>query len=137
MIMNLAWVQTDSLVYYRTGFEFSPRKFSIKFMSRLSEICPGFYESELKYTESDALKVLGLKWNPVNDCFSFDSLASPNGMIITKRLVLSFIARLFDPLGFLTPFSVKAKIIFQQLWVLGIEWTPVSLILLPLNLIDG
>ena len=43
-------------------------------------------------------------------------------MIITKGLVLSFIARLFDPLGFLTPFSVKAKIIFQQLWVLGIEW---------------
>ena len=96
-----------------------------KWSSNLCEVRPmekSFNESELKYTESDALKVLGLKWNPVNDCFSFDCLTSPNEMIITKRLVLSFIARLFDPLGFLTPFSVKAKIIFQQLWVLGIEW---------------
>ena len=96
-----------------------------KWSSNLCEVRPmekSFNESEFKYTESDALKVLGLKWNPVNDCFSFDCLTSPNEMIITKRLVLSFIARLFDPLGFLTPFSVKAKIIFQQLWVLGIEW---------------
>ena len=96
-----------------------------KWSSNLCEVRPmekSFNESELKYTESDALKVLGLKWNPVNDCFSFDSLASPNGMIITKQLILSFIARLFDPLGFLTPFSVKAKIIFQQILVLGIEW---------------
>ena len=44
MIMNLARVQTDLLVYYRTGFEFSPRKFSIKFVSQLSEIYQGFWK---------------------------------------------------------------------------------------------
>ena len=37
MIMNLAWVQTDVLVYYRTGFEFSPRKFSKKNLCRCSQ----------------------------------------------------------------------------------------------------
>ena len=46
MIMNLAQVQTDLLilVYYRTGFEFSPRNFSIKFVSQLSEIYQGFWK---------------------------------------------------------------------------------------------
>lgn len=81
-----------------------------------------FNGSDLKLSESDTLKILGLKWDPSNDCFSFDSLKLPDGMIISKRVVLSFIARLFDPLGFLTPFTVKAKIIFQKLWLLGVEW---------------
>ena len=53
MIMNLAWVQSDLLVYYTTVFEFSLRKFSIEFMSQLSgfarisknNLATGFYEA--------------------------------------------------------------------------------------------
>ncbi|GFR65140.1 Pro-Pol polyprotein [Elysia marginata] len=35
---------------------------------------------------------------------------------------MSFIARLFDPLGFLGPYIITAKLIFQELWKLGIDW---------------
>ncbi|GFY79413.1 integrase catalytic domain-containing protein [Trichonephila inaurata madagascariensis] len=40
----------------------------------------------------------------------------------TKREVLSIIASLFDPLGFLGPILTKAKLLLQKLWVLKLEW---------------
>ena len=43
-------------------------------------------------------------------------------MHLTKRLVLTVIARLFDPLGLLGPVITKAKIFMQQLWLLKIDW---------------
>ncbi|RUS69942.1 hypothetical protein EGW08_022298 [Elysia chlorotica] len=40
----------------------------------------------------------------------------------TKRSLLSLIARQFDPLGFLSPFTISLKILFQQVWKRGLEW---------------
>lgn len=41
---------------------------------------------------------------------------------ITKRVVLSEIAQVFDPLGLIGPILIVAKVIMQQLWCLNIEW---------------
>ena len=70
-------------------------------------------------------KVLGLKWSSAEDCFSFDGVVVPVDLCITKRVVLSVISRLFDPLGFLTPFVMTAKVLFQDLWKLGLSWDEV------------
>lgn len=40
----------------------------------------------------------------------------------TKRSLLSDVAKLFDPLGWLAPVIIKAKIMFQALWLLKLEW---------------
>ena len=50
----------------------------------------------------------------------------------TRRKILSLIASLFDPIGFLAPFLVRAKLLFQQVWQFGIGWdeTPPSEFLL-------
>jgi len=40
----------------------------------------------------------------------------------TKRSVLSFIARLFDPLGWLSPVIVRATIFLQRLWNAKVDW---------------
>jgi hypothetical protein len=40
----------------------------------------------------------------------------------TKRLLLSDLNRIFDPLGFLSPVLIKRKIFLQQLCLLKIEW---------------
>jgi len=34
----------------------------------------------------------------------------------TKRAVLKDISRVFDPLGIVTPVTISAKILMQQLW---------------------
>lgn len=40
----------------------------------------------------------------------------------SKRFVLSRIARLFDPLGWVAPVPIFAKIFIQNLWVRGLDW---------------
>ena len=66
-------------------------------------------------------KVLGLKWNKDLDCFEFEIIKIDN-VLMTKRIVLSIIARTFDPMGYLAPFVMKLKIIFQEIWRQGFQW---------------
>ncbi|KAL6419300.1 hypothetical protein ACFW04_013939 [Cataglyphis niger] len=45
----------------------------------------------------------------------------------TKRSVLSLTARLFDPLGWLAPTVIRAKVMFQSTWLRGATWdTPLE-----------
>ncbi|XP_067620031.1 uncharacterized protein [Eurosta solidaginis] len=69
------------------------------------------------------IKALGLKWSPQDDnfLFSYSSLDPPSSKI-SKRTILSRIARLFDPLGLLNPIVVTCKLLMQQLWKLKLSW---------------
>ncbi|XP_025419482.1 uncharacterized protein LOC112689831 [Sipha flava] len=69
---------------------------------------------------SSELKVLGLKWDPSFDTFSFKTY--PSSSQVTKRSVLSDIARVFDPLGLLSPLTFFTKHVMQQLWTSGVTW---------------
>ncbi|XP_043064469.1 uncharacterized protein LOC122320341 [Drosophila ficusphila] len=78
-------------------------------------------ETFLKSDDSSD-KTLGLAWDPVADVsrFSFSPIqVSPKPC---KRLVLSTIARIYDPLGLIGPVVAKAKIFLQQVWREKLEW---------------
>ena len=47
--------------------------------------------------------------------------------LMTKRNVWKKIAAVFDPLGFVSPFIVVAKILLQELWTRGYDWDDVIL----------
>lgn len=64
-------------------------------------------------SERSNFKVLGLKWDPLADTFSFKATASV--AIPTKRTVLSDIAKIFDPLGLLAPLTFWTKHVMQRL----------------------
>ena len=74
----------------------------------------------------DKTKVLGLVWNVITDTFDLSpgSIGSIRGEndIVTKRSVLSALAKLFDPLGLLSPVSMKAKSLFQELCIDKVGW---------------
>ncbi|CAH2084595.1 unnamed protein product [Euphydryas editha] len=71
---------------------------------------------------NDLIKVLGLSWNRKNDNFEYViNLPEPKDFV-TKRQVLSEVARLYDPLGWIAPVVVNAKILIQKLWKSGFEW---------------
>ncbi|XP_071581880.1 uncharacterized protein [Temnothorax nylanderi] len=77
-----------------------------------------------KTLESDEhLKVLGIKWHPHTDVFQFD-VTLAESVPDTKR-ILSTIARIFDPLGWMAPVVITAKILMQQLWLLRCDWDEV------------
>ncbi len=40
----------------------------------------------------------------------------------TKRSVVSISSKLFNPLGFLSPYTIRAKILYQKLWIRGASW---------------
>ncbi|XP_045446031.1 uncharacterized protein LOC123654111 [Melitaea cinxia] len=69
------------------------------------------------------IKILGLTWNRSKDTFQYTvNLPQLTNTPVTKRAVISDIARLFDPLGWLAPSIVLAKIFIQKLWLAGIGW---------------
>lgn len=68
----------------------------------------------------NTIKILGLKWNPSEDTFSYS--VRPLDKPCTKRNILSELARIYDPLGFLTPVTLVSKLLIQQLWSLKLEW---------------
>lgn len=72
--------------------------------------------------ESDEVSILGLKWNHVNDTFSFKVRARVLPDVITKRTVASEAAKLYDPNGFLGPVVIVGKLFIQELWRIGIDW---------------
>ena len=54
--------------------------------------------------------------------FSFQYSAPPEYFVFTKGNVLKKTATIFDPLGFLTPFTVRRKILMQQVCTEGVTW---------------
>ena len=52
---------------------------------------------------------------------SSDQFPLVENIALTKRKFLSKISKLFDPLGFVTPVVVRAKILMQEVWISGID----------------
>ncbi|GBM43963.1 hypothetical protein AVEN_197281-1, partial [Araneus ventricosus] len=84
-----------------------------------SLLCDEMKESD--YSFSKETKTLGILWKPQPDCFGFN-LIIEQSEVYTKRVVLSQIARIFDPLGLLGPIITKAKMFLQKLWLLKLDW---------------
>ena len=75
--------------------------------------------------EPSEQKVLGLKWNYESDelLLTFDKLIElSKTMTPTKRNLLKLSASLFDPLGIVSPVSVRMKILLQETCKLHLEW---------------
>ncbi|GBM83088.1 hypothetical protein AVEN_73087-1 [Araneus ventricosus] len=72
------------------------------------------------FSNPEETKALDVVWKSKTDCFCFKVASEEFG--VTKRQVLSTIARVFDPLGILGPVVTKAKLFFQKLWLLNIKW---------------
>lgn len=82
-------------------------------------------EKTMLFENSDAnetIKTLGILWNPVADEFVFRVNRNLESGRITKRVVLSGLAKLFDPLGLVGPVIVSAKIFMQNLWKAKLLW---------------
>lgn len=75
--------------------------------------------------KDESNKVLGLVWKSVDDVFTISAqpnLEQAHGEPLTKRSVLAKLAQHFDPLGFISPVIVRAKILMQRIWVRNLGW---------------
>lgn len=91
---------------------------------------------DLKVIDTEVEKVLGMIWEPKEDQFSFkvrinfsakykNIRTGPNLTVneilekvpkpLTKRMILSQVAALYDPLGIANPFTIQCKLLMRQL----------------------
>ncbi|XP_015120540.1 uncharacterized protein LOC107043522 [Diachasma alloeum] len=89
--------------------------------SLLRSLTPDGFSQSLKPLEDSVTKILGLKWDPNTDRLKFSIHLSADTKT-TKRIILSEIAQLFDPLGLLSPVVIRAKALLQQLWLEKKDW---------------
>ena len=75
--------------------------------------------------ETTERKVLGLIWNHFEDHFIFEFnflIQFARELPLSKRSVLKVVAKLYDPLGLLSPLFTTIKVIFQELCKLKVDW---------------
>ena len=69
---------------------------------------------------------LGLKWKTEDDTFVWDVTEKLprflNTEPVTRRALVSAVYSLFDPLGFIAPYVMKAKLLIQMLCRKGVGW---------------
>lgn len=124
---NDLYSQTKDL-FKRGGFELT------KWASNSTELIEHMQENDMSVVSKNfdlenSLSILGLRWQPVVDSFHF--VVHPAGEKATKRKILSAVARIYDPLGFLAPLTLLLKCLIKELWQHGVGWDqtpPVSII---------
>ncbi|GBO14793.1 hypothetical protein AVEN_217200-1 [Araneus ventricosus] len=70
-------------------------------------------------------KILGLSWETHEDYLKMDTRSLLEFVSIdknTKRFILQAVGRIFDPLGLITPFTIRVKCLIQDLWSEKIPW---------------
>ena len=75
--------------------------------------------------DKHTIKTLGIVWNPKFDVFHFKVKQIDETIpakALTKRQVLSEIEKIFDPLGWPPPISIKLKSLMQKNWVAKLDW---------------
>ena len=83
---------------------------------------------DLSVDDLPSVQKLGEIWSASSDQISFSAAPLFENIVLTKRKF----STLFDPLGFVIPFVVSAKILVQQVWVSWIDWDNQ----LPKNILD-
>jgi len=72
---------------------------------------------------STTVNLLGLLWNTSMDIIGYTTKQFHlEDQPITKRSVLQLSSKIYDPLGFLSPVTIQARIFMQELWRSDVSW---------------
>ena len=92
----------------------------------LQAIFPDLRESKevhsISSSEQDYTKTLGLEWNTTTDMFHITISKLPPSEAMTKRILISDIAKVFDVFGWFAPATIGMKILPQRVWEQRVDW---------------
>ena len=108
----------------RKGFTLTKWMSSSKeVLSQIQQTSKSHPELNLDLDNLPVQRTLGVCWDVQNDRFFFNINRKPD--VATKRTIVSTVSSVFDPLGFLAPFTFRAKCFIQDLWQEHINWDDV------------
>lgn len=77
--------------------------------------------SDVNIDGQDSVKTLGVCWKPSTDMLHFQ-VQDVKETNLTKRIVLSKLSMMYDPLGLAAALIIRTRIEMQNIWKLGIGW---------------
>ncbi|XP_073950917.1 uncharacterized protein [Choristoneura fumiferana] len=112
------------LIQVLNGAGLNLRKWSSNNPELIKNLPSNQLNTPFDFKDTESRKTLGLQWNPASDAFTFiNRIESQEGQgDHTKRKLLSDISKIYDPLGWLSPITIKAKILFQKTWLADMKW---------------
>ena len=119
------------------GIDMKIMKFYSNSKLALRSLPKELLSKKVNFEEKEAIfessKVLGMEWDADTDLLRFHakfqnvedfflSLKITKNPVWTKRLILKLSATVYDPLGLISPYTVKARSILQELWKIELGW---------------
>ena len=117
--------EEEIVKYYRQAREImSQAGFNLRSWSSNSHCLHKVACKDQTRDPNPTVTVLGLRWNTATDTLSLapKQFSPANTAFITKRDVLQSSSQLYDPLGWATPVTIRAKILLQEIWQSKISW---------------
>ena len=106
-------------LFWRGGFDL--RQWASNHRHALDNIDEYILKLDCAVEKNTALNTLGLAWDSHCDKLVY-TVKSIDIHKITKRIILSEIAKIFNPLGLLGPIVLTAKTLMQECWKAMIDW---------------
>jgi Pao retrotransposon peptidase/Family of unknown function (DUF5641)/Putative peptidase (DUF1758)/Reverse transcriptase (RNA-dependent DNA polymerase)/Integrase zinc binding domain len=111
----------DELIYMLKNVGMQLRKFA----ANNPKLLVGLSSEEIadSFNENDTMiKTLGVSLDTKGDHYVYSLNFKREEKFITKTSVLSCIASIFDPLGWIGPVVLKLKLLMKRLWLLKLDW---------------
>lgn len=113
-----ARVLRDELISLMNTAGYELRKWSCNVPALLDDLPSDHMETPRPFDGTDdgpgLIKVLGIHWDPSLDIFTYHVNLISDGPV-TRRNILSLVARLYDPIGWICPIIFKIKLLLQSL----------------------
>ena len=98
-------------------------KFNLRSWSTNSKHLQEITRQDKTSDPNTTVGLLGLQWNTATDMISLSVRKLPTvNTYVTKKDILQASSQIFDPLGWMTPVTVKAKILLQEIWQTKLTW---------------
>ncbi|XP_018377310.1 PREDICTED: uncharacterized protein LOC108770304 [Trachymyrmex cornetzi] len=112
----------DEIITLLSRDGFNIRQWASNEKRVIEDLKPDAVNSDLIFDKPNTLRTLGILWCPREDMLRYSVRSINHTKRITKRLVISEIAKIFDPLGIIGPVILYAKKLMQDLWRCKLHW---------------
>ncbi|XP_051171916.1 uncharacterized protein LOC127288483 [Leptopilina boulardi] len=118
--INEALNLRDNLITVTQSAGLNLRKWASNEPKLLESLPEGTVSVDL-FSKTETQGTLGIKWATLQDVLKYKVINYDESKL-TKRKILSNIAKIYDPIGLLGPIIVTTKLLMQCLWKAEIGW---------------